>query len=224
MPDANEERSGTRWRRFLPTTALLLLLVLFFEGCAVFDPAGRGAGFFDTVVIDAGHGGHDRGARSVSGLNEKDLALDVALRLKPLLERRGFRVIMTRDSDRFIPLGDRVRFSNRRRNSIFVSIHFNHARRRGAAGIETFYFSRNSHRLAANVQREVLRVYRAQDRGVKHARFHVLRENNRPAILAELGFVSNAEENRLIQNPAHRQRLAAALARGIEAERRGRRP
>ena len=183
-----------------------------------------GAGQFDTVVLDAGHGAHDRGARALYGMNEKDVALDVAKRMKPLLQRAGFRVVMTRDRDVFIPLGKRVDISNRYRNSIFVSIHFNWARRRGAEGLETFYHSADSRRLAANIQREILRSYRAKDRGVKSARFYVLRNNRRPAVLVELGFLSNSYDNKHAQNPAVRQKMAAAVVRGIIAERRGRNP
>lgn len=195
------------------------LLLMLHGGCA-----GRGAGNFSTVVLDAGHGAHDRGARAVYGKNEKDLALDVALRMKPKLERAGFRVVMTRQTDVFIPLDRRVAISNRNRDAIFVSIHFNWARRKGASGLETFYHSPESRRLAGNIQQEILRTYRATNRGVKSARFYVLRNNRRPAVLVELGFLSNVDDNRLAQNAAHREKLAAAVVKGIIEERRGRSP
>jgi len=212
--------SGTGWSVALGVAACILLL----SGCATYDRFGPGAGAFNTVVLDAGHGGHDRGARALSGMNEKDLALDVAKRMKPLLQRAGFRVIMTRERDVFIPLSQRVAASNRVRGSIFVSVHFNWARRRGAQGLETFYHSAQSRRLAGNIQQEILRTYRTTNRGVKDARFYVLRNNQRPAVLLELGFLSNPYDNQMAQNPRHRQRLAEAAVRGIIAERRGRRP
>lgn len=193
-------------------------------GCATMY--GPGAGFFNTVVVDAGHGGHDRGARSVRGKNEKELCLDTAQRLAPLLREAGFRVVMTRTSDRFVPLSERVEEARLARNSVFVSLHYNWSRRRRARGMETFYYegSPQSRRLAANIQKEILRAYPTVNRGVKTARFYVLRNNPRPAVLVELGFLSNPEDNAFVQRPEVRQRLAEAVARGIVAEREGRVP
>ncbi len=202
-----------------------LALCFLLAGCAETGLRyGSGTGYFDTVVLDAGHGGHDRGARSLRGKNEKDLALDVALRTKKLLQRAGFRVVMTRSRDVFIPLGSRVATSNRLRNAIFVSIHFNWARRRGAEGLETFYYTAKSMRLAANIQQEILKTYSTKNRGVKQARFYVLRNNRKPSVLVELGFLSNSRDNKLAQSAGHRQKLAQAVAAGIIAERRGRIP
>jgi N-acetylmuramoyl-L-alanine amidase len=208
----------------LALACLLLAGLLFLASCETTGRFGRGAGTFDTVVIDAGHGGHDRGARAVSGMNEKDLCLDMAKRLKPLLERAGFRVVMVRDRDVFVPLGRRVEISNRYRNAIFVSIHYNWARRRAARGLEVFYHTPQSRRLAANILRESLRVYSTPNRGVKPANFYVLRNNRRPAVLLELGFLSNSQDNAYVQRADIRQRQAEAIARGIIAERRGRNP
>jgi N-acetylmuramoyl-L-alanine amidase len=176
------------------------------------------------VVVDAGHGGHDPGARSVSGVREKVLALDTSRRLASALRARGFRVVETRTGDRFIPLPDRVAVANRTPGSIFVSVHYNWARRRGASGIEIHYESDRSRRLAANVLRSTLRAYPATNRGIKRSRFHVLRNSKRPAILCELGFLSNSGDNRWVQSPGVRQKLAERIANGISAERAGRSP
>lgn len=185
---------------------------------------GPGTGFFDTVVVDAGHGGHDRGARAVSGSMEKHLALDTARRLAQELRGRGLRVLETRRGDYFVPLSQRVEVSNRTPRSIFVSIHYNWARRRKASGIEIFYCSERSERLAANILRETLRAYPAANRGIKAARFYVLRNNRRPAVLCELGFLSNPRDNAQVQQPEVRQRIASKIADGIMAERAGRVP
>jgi len=198
---------------------------VFLVGCA--DSGGRygpGAGHFDTVVVDAGHGGHDPGARAVSGSREKVLALDTAQRLTKILRSRGLRVIETRTTDYFVPLSRRVEISNRTGNAIFVSVHYNWGRRRGANGIEIFHYNSRSRRLATNVLKETLRAYPTTNRGVKTARFHVLRNNRRPAILCELGFLSNPKDNSQIQKAAVRQRLAERIAAGILAERAGRSP
>ena len=178
------------------------------------------------MVLDPGHGGHDRGARALSGKHEKDLCLDTALRMKPLLERAGYRVILTRSEDEFISLAQRAARSNREHNAIFVSIHYNWARRRAAQGFETYYYggSPRSYRLAGNIQQEILRAYPSANRGVKTARFYVLRNNQRPSVLVELGFLSSPHDNAHVQDPKVRQRLAESVVRGILAERAGRTP
>ncbi len=213
------------WESWVFLRLPVLAVTVFLVGCAGFEGSyGPGAGHFDTVVVDAGHGAHDPGARSVSGSREKDLALDTSKRLAKVLRSKGLRVIETRTTDRFVPLPGRVEISKRTGNAIFVSIHYNWSRRRGANGIEIFYFSARSQRLAANVLKEVVRAYPTTNRGVKTARFHVLRNNRRPAILCELGFLSNPRDNGQVQNPAVRQRLAERVAAGILAEKAGRVP
>jgi N-acetylmuramoyl-L-alanine amidase len=204
-------------------------LAVLLAGCESTDSSEfRGrlqpAGFFDTVVIDAGHGGHDPGARAVRGLSEKHLVLDTSRRIAAILRQSGLRVIETRTGDYFVTLDKRVAISNRTRNTVFVSIHYNWARRSKASGVETFFCGSRSSRLAANIQREIRRPYGAIDRGVKFRKFYVLRNNKRPAVLVELGFLSNPAENKKVQNAAMRQRLAEAVARGILAERAGRNP
>jgi N-acetylmuramoyl-L-alanine amidase len=184
----------------------------------------QGAGDFNTVVIDAGHGGHDTGARAVKGAPEKQLALDTARRVSRILRASGLRVVETRSGDYFISLDKRVSRSNSLRNVVFVSIHYNWVKRSKASGVETFYYSSRSSRLAANIQREVVKNSGALNRGIKNRGFYVLKNNKRPAVLCELGFVSNPSENRKIQTAAVRQRLAEAVARGILSEKAGRNP
>jgi hypothetical protein len=126
---------------------------------------------------------------------------------------RGYRVIMTRKRDYFVPLPSRVAISNRQRGAIFVSIHYNWARRSSASGTETFYYNSRSYPLAANIQRELARF--SPNRGVTRARFHVLRNNARPAVLVECGFLSNSSDARKARSASYRQRLADAIVRGI---------
>jgi len=195
--------------RLLPLMAVLLL-----PGCALFE-GGAGLSDFRTVVLDPGHGGYDNGAKAVRGLNEKMLTLDVARRVKPLLEGRGYHVVMTRTTDVFIPLGGRTGISNAHPNAAFVSIHCNWANRRSANGVEAYYFNPRSAPLAANILREVAGCYGSHSRGVKFARYYVLHHNERPATLLEIGFISNAKENASLQDPAVRQRIAEKIAIGI---------
>src|SRR5437764_12935166 len=109
---------------------------------------------FSTVVIDAGHGGFARGGIPGQTVSEKAMALDVAQRLATKLRRAGYRVVMTRDSDVFVPLGTRTSIANHYGDGIFVCIHFNSATRSGANGIETYYYSNQSAALAANIHRQ----------------------------------------------------------------------
>lgn len=204
--------------RCLPPLAALLL-----PGCALFEE-GASLSNFRTVVVDAGHGGYDNGARGRQGLSEKMLTLDVARRLKPLLESRGYRVVMTRTTDVFVPLGGRTAISNSHPDAAFVSIHFNCSPRRAADGVETYYYDRRSAPLASNILREIATCYGSHSRGVKYARFYVLHHNLRPATLLELGFVSNPRENAKLQDPRIRQLLAERIASGIARGHGGRAP
>lgn len=169
-----------------------------------------------TVVIDAGHGGHDRGGVPGQRYSEKIYTLDVARRLKARLLAAGFRVVMTRDSDTFISLGQRCAIANAQRDAVFVSVHFNSAPREGADGIETYYYSRQSAGLAAAVQARVLKAALTEDRRVRTRGYYVLRNTRIPAILAECGFLTNrAEGARIAGSATHRQKLADALAAAI---------
>lgn len=194
---------------------LLPLLLLFFSGCALLETGDSRLHTFHTIVLDPGHGGYDTGARAKKGMHEKSLTLDVAQRLKPLLEKEGFNVVMTRDRDCFIPLEERVAIANRNSNAIFVSIHFNASPKRSASGLETYYYCSSSQPLAAALFHSLCIQRHCPRRGVKRANFYVLSHNHSPATLLELGFVSNAKENALLQNPKMRQQLAEQIAYGI---------
>ena len=167
-----------------------------------------------TVVIDAGHGGHDSGA--TNGLvYEKHLALDVSRRLARYLNKRGVRTTYTRSSNRFVSLSDRVAVANRQRDAVFVSIHFNSAANRGATGIETFYYTPQSELLAHLVQANAISMTGKADRGVKYRGFHVIRNTRCPAVLVEGGFLSNNRECSRCVDKVHRQRLAEAIGNAL---------
>jgi len=193
---------------------LSLLAISLLPGCALFEP-NADLSNFRTVVLDPGHGGYDNGAKAARGLNEKMLTLDVAKRVKPLLEARGYHVVMTRTTDVFIPLGGRTGISNAHPDAAFVSIHCNWANRRSANGVEAYYYNSHSAPLAANILREIAGCYGSHSRGVKFARYYVLHHNERPATLLELGFISNGKENACLQDPTVRQRIAEKIALGI---------
>jgi len=211
------------------------------------------------IVVDPGHGGHDTGTIGPTGLKEKDVVLDVALRLRKLLERNtGCEVIMTRRDDTFIPLEERTAIANEKGADLFISIHVNASRDRNARGIETYYLNFTSspealevaarenatsqesvHQLqdlikqiamtekieesqdfARQLQREVYtrvtKVSGAQrDRGVKKAPFVVLIGANMPSVLAEISFLTNPRDERMLKRPDYRDKIASALYDGI---------
>jgi N-acetylmuramoyl-L-alanine amidase len=173
---------------------------------------------FSTVVIDAGHGGHDAGGIRRNIILEKDAALDVAKRLQRALARSGLRTVMTRADDRFIPLDQRVAIGNSFRDAIFMSIHFNSGRRT-ARGVETYYVAPTEATLASRIQRNLAATTTGSNRGVKRAGFRVLRNTKIRAVLAECGFLTNPQDVALVSNARYRQMLADQIARAIVEER-----
>src|SRR6266704_4232152 len=151
---------------------------------------------FTTVVVDAGHGGKDNGAYRRYGPPEKMVALDVAQRLERKLRESHLKTIMTRDSDVFIELNDRVATENAQKNAIFVSIHFNDSRRRKTRGFETYYHSGASVDLASLIQQKLMTIPNSANGGIHTANFRVLRLANCPAVLVECGYLSNRSEGK----------------------------
>jgi N-acetylmuramoyl-L-alanine amidase len=168
-----------------------------------------------TVVIDAGHGGHDRGGIPGQRVAEKDMTLDVALRLRNILSASGYNVVMTRSSDVFIPLAGRVAIANSYRNAVFVCIHFNATPRSGASGIETYFYSRDSLPLASAIHYYVAGGAPTENRGVRRRGYYVLRKTNIPAVLVECGFLTNPTEAAYAQAGSYRQKLAEEIAAGV---------
>jgi N-acetylmuramoyl-L-alanine amidase len=206
----------------------------------VLRPAKIAAKPVRTVVLDAGHGGFDQGAQSYFG-SEKDFALDVVKRARELLLRAGFNVRLTRSADVFIPLEDRASFANRQSSAVFVSVHFNAGAREEAGGLETYSLaprgvpSTNSLNLtlmdlrpcignvrdpenialATAMHAALITRVGGNDRGIKRARFIVLRDNNLPGVLIEGGFLTNPQDRVRIAAPIYRQLLAQAILQGI---------
>jgi N-acetylmuramoyl-L-alanine amidase len=209
------------------------------------------------VVIDAGHGGHDTGSIGPGGYTEKDLVLDVALRLKELIETElGAEVVMTRTDDTFVPLESRTAIANQQEADLFISIHANSSRIRAARGVETYFLNFTSSRealetasrenaasersihelqdlvkkimlrdkvdesreLAQYIQRSMTtRKNAGTDRGVKQAPFVVLIGANMPSILAEVCFISNPQEEKLVKASDSRQAIAQSLFEGVRS-------
>lgn len=199
-----------------------------------------------TVMLDPGHGGMSVGTRSIVGNRyEKEFSLDWARRLQPLLEARGWRVFLTRTNDFEVGLAERVRLADTAGADLFISLHFNSAfPNQAPSGIETYCltpsgmpstlvrgypddvtvtFPNNAYdaenlRLGFRIQRSLLSLSGASDRGIRRARFmEVLRGQKRAAVLIEGGYLSNPEDARRIGTPEYRQRLALGVAQALEA-------
>jgi N-acetylmuramoyl-L-alanine amidase len=211
--------------------------------CKLIDPVLypshiQNAEYFDTIVVDAGHGGHDSGARGVYGY-EKDFALKMAMSVRAALIQRGFKVVLTRSTDTFITLGGRVAIANQTPRSIFLSFHFNSSDT-AATGIETWALTPQSAAatisrgggfnvngvtgnkqdsaniaLATAVHANVISRFKFVDRGIKRAQWSVLTGCKRPGILFEGGFVTNGAECQLVASETYRQQVSAAIGDAV---------
>lgn len=166
------------------------------------------------VVIDPGHGGRDPGAIGINGLQEKNVILPISLEVQRLLEQQGVSVLLTRSSDYFVSLEGRTQIANNARANLFVSIHANAVNRSSVSGVETFYFS-SGQGLAEAIQSSIIQTFDVRNRGVKQARFYVLRNSAMPSALVEVGFVTGVEDAPRLADPNYRSQMAAAIARGI---------
>ena len=188
---------------------------------------------FDSVVIDPGHGGDDRGARGRSGLLEKDLVLDVSRRLAKRLRGHGLEILETRTADAFVPLETRTMLANDAGADLFISIHANSAASPKPSGSEVYFVSVDAtdERSRALAEREnsafgrdaasalptdpLVAIDRVASRGVKQAPFVVLLGVQMPASLIEVGFLSNPQEERALLTSERRDAIAAALERAV---------
>jgi N-acetylmuramoyl-L-alanine amidase len=226
------------------------------------DPGKPGLAPLRVIVLDPGHGGHDPGASGPTGLQEKEVVLDVARRAARLVEEGlGIKVVLTRGTDVFVPLRDRTTFANRQRADLFVSVHANAHPRSVSEGVETYFlsseasdnearqvaaiengvvqletptqrqkgdllrtilwdlaqseFQHESSALAETMQDSMTRSLRLVNRGVKQAGFYVLGGAAMPAVLVEIGFLTNPREEQKLRSPEHREAIARAILAGL---------
>jgi N-acetylmuramoyl-L-alanine amidase len=168
------------------------------------------------IVVDPGHGGKDPGAIGIGGLREKDVILPISKRVAEILKQNGVEVVLTRKSDYFVSLQGRVDIAERSDADVFVSIHANSAgaNRPGVNGLETYYYE-SGQRLAQSVHRNILRSVNIKDRGVRKARFYVLRKSSMPSILVETGFLTGREDASNLRNSLYQNKMAEGIARGV---------
>ena len=166
------------------------------------------------IVIDAGHGGTDYGA--IRGeINEKDIVLDVAKKVQKELVKQGHIVIMTRNDDTYISLQDRVDTAQNMNADIFVSIHVNSSVKPEIEGVETHYYRQESLELAQSVHEQLIQNLKAFDRGLFKSKFYVINHTEMPAILCEIGFISNEAERRLLISEKRKNQTAQAIVEGV---------
>lgn len=209
-----DKRHSRPWPGLAALAALLLL-----SGCATTTRVKNTTKTFDTVVLDAGHGGYDAGASSRWGGREKDHTLSVVRKLEPKLEAAGFKTVLTRRTDTFVELNDRARISNRQRNAIFVSVHFNSSPKRKIRGSEVYYRSPVSRLIAQRILDKIVAIRGCSRRYIKTANFRVLKLNQYPAVLVECGYLSNRSEGALCAGSGHHEKLAQAIADAIFEQR-----
>lgn len=166
------------------------------------------------VVIDPGHGGTDCGATR-SGIYEKDITTDVSNRVAQILRSKGYKVHMTRDEDKDVSLQERVDFAEEHDPDIFVSIHVNSSEGTTASGLETHYYHDYSIGLAKTVHSSLAKGVKSKDRGLFKSKFYVINHTTMPAILVEIGFISNDEERADMVSAKRKQATAKAIAEGI---------
>lgn len=167
------------------------------------------------VLVDPGHGGKDSGAIGIGGLQEKDVILPIAQQVATLLEQQGVQAVLTRTSDYFVDLAPRVAMAEQLNANLFVSIHANSIDSRpDVNGLETYYYQ-SGLRLAQTIHNSILQSINIRDRGVRRARFYVLRKNSMPAVLVETGYVTGVEDSSRLATPTYQSQMAAAIARGI---------
>ena len=177
-------------------------------------PSRRGA-VKGKVVLDAGHGGSDYGAIR-EGINEKDITLEITQRVEAILRSKGCKVSLVRKDDTFVSLEDRVDFTEKEGPEVFVSIHVNSAVSNTPCGIETHWYHDSSKDLAEIIHKNMIKqIPSAKDRGLFKSKFYVINHTSAPAVLCEIGFLSNTEERNELITESRKQRTAKAIAEGI---------
>lgn len=167
------------------------------------------------VFIDAGHGGKDNGS-SHNGYLEDVINLQIAQKLKNKLLNEGLKVEMSRNDDTYLSLSERANQSNNSDANMFISIHQNAASSTSAHGVETYYFSDKNKALASAIHKSIINSTNANNRNVRHGNFQVLRDNKKPSILLECGFISNSSEAYKLSTSEYQNKLVDGIVSGVK--------
>jgi N-acetylmuramoyl-L-alanine amidase len=199
--------------------ALILVTIFCFAGCKkdqlVTDDLDMKESF--VVMIDAAHGGKDPGAVSQAGVSEQEIALSISKKLEKLLKQEGLRVELTRKNDTFVSLQNRIQLSQKSGADLLVSIHNNASRDFGDRGLTTFHQRQNPNSMLLDslVHVEFKNLNLMPDLGSRDAEFFILKESAIPAIMIDLGFLSNAEDEKLLTDAKIQNQFAVSLKDAI---------
>ncbi|KHE72643.1 N-acetylmuramoyl-L-alanine amidase [Halobacillus sp. BBL2006] len=167
------------------------------------------------VVLDAGHGGYDPGAIGMNGLLEKHSTLHTIDRIAQRLRQAGATVILTRETDQYLSLQDRVQITRSYYTDAFISVHYNSASTPYAKGISTYYYHDSGKALATSIHHQLSQKVSLQNDGVQFGNFHVLRDNIKNSVLLELGFLSTSSDLAVIQSEGYANKVAKAISAGL---------
>lgn len=169
------------------------------------------------IVLDPGHGGNDIGASGQNGTLEKQVTLETANKIKAALEQAGAEVQLTRDDDKYVELEERVELAAENQADLFVSIHYDAFETNDVGGMTSYYYHKRDQKLAECIHQHIFMedIY-ARNRGVSYGDYYVLRENKIPAVLLELGYISNAEDEARINSAAFQGKIATGIVGGIK--------
>jgi N-acetylmuramoyl-L-alanine amidase len=168
------------------------------------------------IVIDPGHGGKDSGTIGFIGTLEKDLTINTANLLAKKLKAAGSKVIFTRKNDFFVSLQNRVSISNFYHADAFISIHYDSIKDSSITGMTSYYYTSSQKELATELHASIIEATNMKDRGVRRNDYFVLRENNQPATLLELGYLSNSTEEQLVLTPKYQETITTAIYKGLK--------
>lgn len=169
------------------------------------------------IVLDPGHGGNDIGASGQNGTIEKQVTLETANKIKAALEQAGAEVQMTRDDDEYVELEERVELAAENQADLFVSIHYDAFETNDVEGMTSYYYHKRDQKLAECIHQHIfMEDIHARNRGVSYGDYYVLRENKVPAVLLELGYISNAEDEARINSAAFQEKVATGIVDGIK--------
>ncbi|MCP3030419.1 N-acetylmuramoyl-L-alanine amidase [Halobacillus sp. A1] len=169
-----------------------------------------------TIVLDAGHGGFDPGAIGRNGTYEKTLTLQTAQNLKSTLEQNGASVVMTRTNDSYLSLSARTALSNASSGDVFISVHYNSVPATNrATGINTYFYNDSTQTLASNIQSGLINSTGLSDRGIANGNFHILRNNQKPSVLVELGFISDVNEEKTVNSSGFQSKASQGITNGL---------
>ncbi|WP_439743022.1 N-acetylmuramoyl-L-alanine amidase family protein [Bacillus pseudomycoides] len=204
---------------------MIIFPILIFIGITsvyfLLNPKVNGTMYEDTlskkvIVIDPGHGGNDPGSIGSKGTKEKDITLKTAKNIQKKLEEKGMTVILTREDDTFVPLKNRVAIAQNKSADLFLSIHYDGFTTNDVKGVTTYYYKGlKEQALAETIHEHLFKHIQAKNRGVKSGDYYVLRENQQPSILLELGYITNPEDEERMNSQQFQADVASGIVNGV---------